>query len=88
MDDTVYDVDAFRSRRIVHIVQVTLGRRIDKVKLKLCVIWYVRTCAAHTEEMFSRTTHVGHLTAAGKSFAPSITGNCWGDALTSVALWE
>ena len=45
MDDTVYDVDAFRSRRIVHIVYITLGRRIGKVKWISCVIWYGWTCA-------------------------------------------
>ena len=48
MDDTVYDVDACRSRRIVHIVRITLGRRIGKVKWILGGISYGWTYAAQT----------------------------------------
>ncbi len=48
MDDTVYNVDAYRSRRIVHIVQITLARRIGKVKWILGRISYGWTCAAQT----------------------------------------
>ncbi len=46
MDDTVYDVDACRSRRIVHIVRITLGRRIGKVKWILGGILYGWTLSA------------------------------------------